>query len=124
MVKSKKSGQGLDLILEKRRKVMKGLGGIMKQAQKLQAQLGQIQEEMAGKTTEASVGGGMVKVVINGKQEILSMKIEREVVNPEDVDMLQDMIIAAVNEAIRKSQQMVAEEMKKITGGLSIPGLF
>ena len=103
---------------------MKGLGGIMKQAQKLQAQLGRIQEEMAEKTTEASVGGGMVKVVINGKQEILSVKIEREVVNPEDVDMLQDMIVAAVNEAIRKSQQMVAEEMKKITGGLNIPGLF
>lgn len=102
----------------------KGLAGIMKQAQKLQAQLGRIQEEMAEKTTEASSGGGMVTVLINGKQEVLSVKIDPEVVNPEDVEMLQDLIVAAVNEGVRKSQQMVAEEMKKITGGLSIPGLF
>ena len=102
----------------------KGLAGIMKQAQKLQAQLGRIQEEMAGKTTEASSGGGMVTVLINGKQEVLSITIDPEVVNPQDVEMLQDLIVAAVNEGIRKSQEMVAEEMKKITGGLSIPGLF
>ncbi len=102
----------------------KGLGGIMKQAQKLQAQLGRIQEEMAEKTTEASSGGGMVTVRINGRQEVLSVTIDPEVVNPQDVEMLQDLIVAAVNEAIRKSQEMVAEEMKKITGGLSIPGLF
>jgi len=102
----------------------KGLAGIMKQAQKLQAQLGRIQEEMAEKTTEASSGGGMVTVLINGKQEVLSVKIDPEAVNPEDVEMLQDLIVAAVNEGVRKSQQMVAEEMKKITGGLSIPGLF
>jgi DNA-binding YbaB/EbfC family protein len=102
----------------------KGLAGIMKQAQKLQAQIGRIQEEMAEKTTEASSGGGMVTVLINGKQEVLSVKIDPEAVNPEDVEMLQDLIVAAVNEGVRKSQQMVAEEMKKITGGLSIPGLF
>jgi hypothetical protein len=66
----------------------------------------------------------MVTVLVNGKQEILSVTIDPEVVNPEDVDMLQDLIVAAVNEAIRRSQEMVAEEMKKITGGLSIPGLF
>ncbi len=102
----------------------KGMAGIMKQAQKLQAQLGRIQEEMAEKTTEASSGGGMVTVVINGRQEVLSVTIDPEVVNPQDVEMLQDLIVAAFNEAIRKSQEMVGEEMKKITGGLSIPGLF
>jgi len=102
----------------------KGLGGIMKQAQKLQAQIGRIQEEMADKTTEASSGGGMVTVSINGRQEILSIAIDPEVVNPDDVEMLQDLIVAAVNEAVRKSQDMVGDEMKKLTGGLSIPGLF
>jgi hypothetical protein len=79
---------------------------------------------MAGKTVEASSGGGMVNVVINGKQEIQSMRIDPEVVNREDIEMLQDLIVAAVNEAIRKSQEMMTEEMKKITGGLNIPGLF
>jgi DNA-binding YbaB/EbfC family protein len=102
----------------------KGLGGMVKQAQKIQAQLAKIQEEMAGKTIEASSGGGMVSVVMSGKQELISIKIEREVVNPDDIDMLQDLILAAVNEGIRKSQEMVTEEMKKLTGGLSIPGLF
>jgi len=102
----------------------KGVGGMLKQAQKIQAQLAKIQEEMAGKTIEASSGGGMVSVVVNGKQEVISIKIEREVVNPEDIDMLQDLVLAAVNEGIRKSQEMVSEEMRKLTGGLSIPGLF
>ncbi len=102
----------------------KGLGGMLKQAQRIQAELAKIQEEMAQKTIEASSGGGMVSVVVNGKQEVISMKIEREVVNPEDIDMLQDLVLAAVNEGIRKSQEMVTEEMKRLTGGLSIPGLF
>ncbi len=102
----------------------KGLGGMIKQAQRIQAQLAKIQEEMAQKTIEASSGGGMVSVVVNGKQEVISIKIEPEVVNPEDIDMLQDLIQAAVNEGIRKSQEMVSEEMRKLTGGLSIPGLF
>ncbi|MFQ6077839.1 MAG: YbaB/EbfC family nucleoid-associated protein [Thermodesulfobacteriota bacterium] len=102
----------------------KGLGGMLKQAQKIQAQLAKIQEEMAHKTIEASSGGGMVNVVVNGKQEVISVKIEREVVNPDDIDMLQDLVLAAVNEGIRKSQEMVTEEMKRLTGGLSIPGLF
>jgi len=102
----------------------KGLGGMLKQAQKIQAQLARVQEEMAQKTIEASSGGGMVSVVVNGKQEVISIKIEREVVNPEDIDMLQDLIMAAVNEGIRKSQEMVSEEMRKLTGGLNIPGLF
>ena len=102
----------------------KGLGGMLKQAQRIQAQLAKVQEEMAQKTIEASSGGGMVSVVVNGKQEVISIKIEREVVNPEDIDMLQDLVLAAVNEGIRKSQEMVGEEMKRLTGGLSIPGLF
>ncbi len=102
----------------------KGLGGMLKQAQRIQAQLAKVQEEMAQKTIEASSGGGMVSVVVNGKQEVISINIEREVVNPEDIDMLQDLVLAAVNEGIRKSQEMVTEEMKRLTGGLSIPGLF
>jgi DNA-binding YbaB/EbfC family protein len=104
--------------------MMKGLGGIMKQAQEMHARISKLQEEMAGKTVEASSGGGMVNIVMNGKQEILSVKIDPEVVNRDDVEMLQDLIAAAVNEAVRKSQEMMTEEMKKATGGLSIPGLF
>ncbi len=104
--------------------MVKGLGGMLKQAQRIQAQLAKIQEEMAQRTVEASSGGGMVSVVVNGKQEVVSIKIEGEVVNPEDIDMLQDLVLAAVNEGIRKSQEMVGEEMRRLTGGLSIPGLF
>ena len=102
---------------------MKNLGSIMKQAQKMQAQIAKIQEELAQKTVEASAGGGMVSVVANGKQEIVSIKIEPEVVDPKDLEMLQDLVVAAVNEALRKAQEMVAEEMRKVTGGLQIPGL-
>lgn len=101
-----------------------GLGQMMKQAQKMQAQILKIQEEMAEKTVEASSGGGMVTVTANGKQEILSVRIEPEVVDPEDLDMLQDLVVAAVNEALKKAQEMVAEEMAKVTGGMQIPGLM
>jgi len=103
---------------------VKGLGNILKQAQEMHGKISQLQEEMANKTVEASAGGGMVTLVMNGKQQVLSIRIDPEVVNREDVDMLQDLISAAVNEAIRKSQEMMTEEMKKITGGLSIPGLL
>jgi nucleoid-associated protein EbfC len=109
---------------EKERYMTKGLGNILKQAQQMHSKISQLQEEMAAKTVEASSGGGMVSVVINGKQEILSIRIDPEVVNREDIEMLQDLMAAAVNEAIRKSQEMMAEEMKKITGGLNIPGLL
>jgi DNA-binding YbaB/EbfC family protein len=102
----------------------KGLGQMMKQAQKMQAQILKIQEEMAERTVEASSGGGMVSVTANGKQEVLSVRIEREVVDPEDVEMLQDLVVAAVNEALKKAQEMVAEEMAKVTGGLQLPGLM
>ena len=101
-----------------------GLGQMMKQAQKMQAKIMKIQEEMAEKSVEASSGGGMVTVTANGKQEILSIRIEPEVVDPEDVEMLQDLVAAAVNEALKKAQEMVAEEMAKVTGGMSIPGLM
>ena len=102
----------------------RGFGNILKQAQEMHSKISQLQEEMAGKTIECSAGGGMVSVVMNGKQEILSLRIDPEVVNREDVEMLQDLIRAAVSEAIRKSQEMMTEEMKKITGGMSIPGLL
>jgi DNA-binding YbaB/EbfC family protein len=104
--------------------VMKNLGNIMNQAKMMQARLAQIQEEMAKKTVEASSGGGMVTVIVNGRQEILSVKIEPEVVNPDDVEMLQDLVQAAANDALRKAQEMMAQEMAKVTGGLKIPGLL
>jgi hypothetical protein len=102
----------------------KGFGNLLKQAQQMHTKINQLQEEMAGKTVEASSGGGMVNIVMNGKQEVLSIRIDPEVVNREEIDMLQDLIAAAMNEAIRKSHEMMTEEMKKITGGLAIPGLF
>jgi len=101
-----------------------GMGNLMKQAQKMQSQMARIQEELGSRTVEASAGGGMVTAVANGKQELLSITIEKEVVDPADVEMLQDLLVAAVNEALKKSQEMVAEEMSKITGGFSIPGLM
>jgi hypothetical protein len=99
------------------------LGNIMKQAKKMQERMGQLQQELEMRTIEAQAGGGMVKVVVNGKFEIISLKIEKDVVNPEDVEMLQDLIAAAVNEGIRKAQEMASTEMAKITGGLNIPGM-
>ena len=102
---------------------MQNFGNIMKQAKKLQERMAQLQDELALKTVEASAGGGMVSVLVNGRHELVSLKIEKEVVNPEDLDMLQDLIVAAVNEGVRKAQEMATAEMAKITGGLSIPGL-
>ncbi|MGZ6236479.1 MAG: YbaB/EbfC family nucleoid-associated protein, partial [Syntrophales bacterium] len=92
-------------------------GNIMKQAKKMQEKIASIQAELESKTVEATAGGGMVTVVVNGKFEILSLKIDKEVVNPADVDMLEDLITAAVNEGIRKAQEMATAEMSKITGG-------
>jgi nucleoid-associated protein EbfC len=102
---------------------MKGMGNMMKQAQKLQAKMLRMQEELADKTVEATAGGGMIKAVANGRQQILSIQIEKEVVDPDDVEMLQDLILAAVNDALAKSQEMVSGEMNKLTGGLKIPGM-
>ena len=102
---------------------MKGMGNMMKQAQQLQKKMMRLQEELGERTIESTAGGGMVKVVANGKQEVLSIEIEKEVVDPDDVDMLQDLILAAVNDALQKSREMVSGEMGKLTGGLGIPGL-
>lgn len=103
---------------------MGNMGKMMKQVQKMQADMAKLQEELVNRTVEASAGGGMVTVMANGKQEVLSIKINPEAVDPEDVEMLQDMVLAAVNEALRQSQEMVSKEMGKITGGMNIPGLF
>jgi DNA-binding YbaB/EbfC family protein len=103
---------------------MKGMGKMMKQAQQLQSKMLKLQEEMADKTVETTSGGGMVKVVANGRQQVLSIQIEKEVVDPDDVEMLQDLILAAINDALIKSQEMATQEMSKLTGGLNIPGLI
>ncbi|HUK56664.1 MAG TPA: YbaB/EbfC family nucleoid-associated protein [Nitrospiria bacterium] len=103
---------------------MTKFGDMMRQAQALQEKLARLQEEAGKKTVEATAGGGMVTVVANGRQEIVSIKIDPEVVNPQEVEMLQDLILAAVNEARRKSQELMAEQMKTLTGGIQIPGLF
>jgi hypothetical protein len=100
-----------------------GFGNIVKQAKKIQEKMAQLQQDLESRTVEATSGGGMVSVVINGKYELVSLKIEKEVINTEDSDMLQDLIMAAVNEGIRKAQDMSSAEMAKITGGLNIPGL-
>jgi len=103
---------------------MKDMEGILRQAQQMQERIARAQEELAGKTVEASAGGGMVTVVVNGRQEVVSVRIEKEVVSPDDVDLLQDLVAGAVNEAISRSRKMMADEMAKITGGLNLPGLF
>jgi len=101
---------------------MKGMGNMMKEAQKLQTRMLKMQEELAEKTVESAVGGGMIKVVANGRNQVVSIRIEKEVVNPEDVEMLQDLILAAVNDALSKSQEMVAAQMSKLTGGSACRG--
>lgn len=101
----------------------KMLGDIMRQAQKLQEEMMRVQEETKKKTVEATAGGGMVTAVASGAGELVSLKIDKEVVNPDDVEMLQDLIIAAANEALRRAQEMVSSEMSKLTGGLQLPGL-
>ena len=100
-----------------------GMGNLMKQAQQMQQKMLKLQEEIAKRTLDASVGGGMVTVTVNGKSEVLRIKIEPQVVDPNDVEMLEDLIVAGVNEALRKAQEMMSEEMSKLTGGLKIPGL-
>ena len=101
----------------------KMLSDIMRQAQKLQQEMARVQEEVKSRTVEATAGGGMVTVVANGAGEIVSVKIEKDVVNPDDVEMLEDLIVAASNEALRRSQEMMQTEMAKLTGGLQLPGL-
>jgi len=103
---------------------VKKLSGMMKQAQKLQAKMMEMQAEVGNRTVSAQAGGGMVEAVVNGRQELVSLRIDPEVVAPDDVEMLQDLILAAINEALNRSREMMAAEMAKLTGGLQIPGLF
>ena len=97
---------------------------MVKQAQKMQQDMLKMQEEMESKEYDATAGGGMVKAVVNGKHEVLSLTINPEAVDPEDVEMLQDMVVAAVNEAMRKAEAEAAQNMSKLTGGLNLGGLF
>ena len=106
-----------------------GMGGgmnmnMIKQAQKMQQDMLKMQEEMESKEYDATAGGGMVKAVVNGKHEVLSLTINPEAVDPEDVEMLQDTVVAAVNEAMRKAEAEAAQNMSKLTGGLNLGGLF
>ena len=105
----------------------KGFGDIMKQAQKLQKQMLEIQQEIGEKTVEGSSGGGMVKVTVNGRQEIIEVKIDPEVIDPEDIELLEDLVLAAVNNAMEKAKDMMEEEMGKLLpgnlGNINIPGL-
>lgn len=100
------------------------MGNIMKQAQKMQRDMEKLQEELAEKTVEATAGGGTVTVVVSGKKEIKEITIKPDVVDPDDVEMLQDLILAAVNEALRKAEEMTNSEMGKLTGGMGLPGMF
>jgi DNA-binding YbaB/EbfC family protein len=106
--------------------MLKGLGNIGGLVKKMQSDLARVQGELKEKVVEAAAGGGMVTAMANGQQEILSVKIDPQAVNADDIEMLEDLIIAAVNQALKKSQELAQEEMKKITGGLglNIPGLF
>lgn len=100
-----------------------GMGNLLKQAQEIQGKMAQVQEELARKSVEASAGGGMVRVTVNGQLTVSAIKVDPAVINPQDAEMLQDLILAAVNEGLRRAREMAAEEMSKITGGLKIPGL-
>ncbi|MGR6837244.1 YbaB/EbfC family nucleoid-associated protein [Syntrophomonas erecta] len=102
---------------------MGGMNKMIKEAKKVQEQIAKMQAELEERVVEASSGGGAVQVKVSGKQELISIKINPEAIDPDDVEMLEDMVMAAVNEGIRKSQEMVSTEMSRITGGLNIPGL-
>ena len=101
---------------------MGNMNNMIKQAQKMQKDMMKVQEELEQRQIEASAGGGAITVVVTGKKELVSIKIKPEVVDPEDVELLQDLILAAVNEAIRMAEEMVGSEMGKLTGGLGLPG--
>lgn len=101
-----------------------GMGNLLKQAQEIQTRLAQIQEELARRTVEASAGGGMVRVTVNGQLVLSSIQVDPAVINREEKEMLEDLILAAVNEGMRRAREMVSEEMSKVTGGFKIPGLM
>lgn len=106
-----------------------GFGGanmqkMMKQVQKMQADMAKLQDQLGDMVVEATAGGGAVKITMSGKQEVRGIEIDPDILTPEDVEMIQDLLLAAFNEALRKSQDLASSEMNKITGGLKIPGLF
>ncbi len=102
---------------------MGNMSGMMKKVQKMQKEMAKVQQELESKEVEATAGGGVVKAVVNGKKELVSLNIDPEAMDPEDVEMTQDLIIAAVNEAIAKAEKMMEEGMAKVTGGMNIPGM-
>lgn len=103
---------------------MKDMSKMLKQLQQAQSQMMKAQEELAAKSVEGSSGGGMVKVTANGRHEILSVKIDKTVVDPDDVEMLEDLVVAAVNDAQTRAEELIRTEMGKVTGGFSLPGLM
>ena len=103
---------------------MRGMNDLVRQAQIMQNKMVKMQEELAAKTVEGSSGGGMVKVVVTGRQEVVSVAIDPAVVDPDDVSMLQDLVLTALNEGIRASRELAEQEMKSLTGGISLPGMF
>ncbi|RXJ01131.1 YbaB/EbfC family nucleoid-associated protein [Anaerobacillus alkaliphilus] len=103
---------------------MKNMGNMMKQMQKLQKQMAQAQEELKSKTVEATAGGGMVKVIATGEKKIIEVIIDKEVVDPEDVEMLQDLVLAATNEALKMADDLINQDMGKFTKGMNLPGMF
>lgn len=103
---------------------MGNMNGMMKKVQKLQADMTKLQEELKTRTLESTAGGGAVKVVVNGEKQVVSLKIDPAAVDPEDMEMLEDMIVAAINEGIKKVDDLMAQEMSKLTGGMKLPGMF
>ncbi len=101
-----------------------GMGNILKQAQEMQARMAKVQEELANKTVQGSAGGGMVQVTVNGQFNLTALKIEAAAINAEEKDLLEDLILAAVNDGMRKARELASAEMAKLTGGLKIPGLM
>jgi nucleoid-associated protein EbfC len=101
-----------------------GMGNLLKQAQEMQARMAKIQEELGQKTVEGSAGGGMVQVTVNGQFNLVAVKIEPSVINSSEKEMLEDLVLAAVNDGMRKARDLVSTEMSKLTGGLKIPGLM
>lgn len=102
----------------------KNINGLMKQAQMMQQKIATLQKELENRELEVSSGGGAIKIKINGKQELLDIKIAKEAVDPSDIETLEDLVKTAVNQAVKESQDMVSKAMSKVTGGLNIPGLF
>ena len=103
---------------------MGNMGGLMKQAQKFQQQMEEMQKDLVNKQFEASVGGGAVTAIANGKRQLVEVRIKPEVVDPDDVEMLEDLIMSACNEALKKAEDETNNEMGKLTGGLNMPGMF